>query len=331
VTESIPVPDATTAGTAGTADIVVSVVIPTYDRERLLADTVRSVFDSELGDTGRWQLIVVDDGSAVPAAEVLAGLDVPPQCSMLIARQDNAGVGAARNRGFREALGQIVLFLDDDMILPPGALRAHVEAHRLHPNAVVFGRSPYVDQPRDRFVDWVLALGNDPHRVAAVAFAPASIVASGHLSVERSGPVRDWSEFYADDMRTPVAEEYELSHRLGRHGVPVLLGRDIVAFHNRAIEVDAFLAQQYGHGRGCAEAARRHPECLDLAELRTVMAHHRRRSPKSAMWRLLATSAARSTLRGAARLASRGRLGPLAPATFRAAAGAWFAAGLASA
>ncbi|MBA3286419.1 MAG: glycosyltransferase [Acidimicrobiia bacterium] len=311
----------------------VSVVIPTFNRAELLADTVRSVFASDVGDVsdlGGVEVIVVDDGSAEPAEDALATLVPPFWCRLRVVRQDNAGVGAARNRGYREAVGPIVLFVDDDMLLLPGTLRTHVDAHGRHPNSVVFGRSPYVDQPRDRFVDWVLTLDNDPHRAAAAAIAPATIVASGHLSVERSGPVRQWSEFYADDMRTPVAEEYELSDRLARHGVPILVGRDIIAFHNRTIDVDTFLRQQHGHGRGCAEAARRHPECLELSELRRIITHHGRRSPKATAWRLLATAPMRSALRRAAHLGRRGLLGPLGPAVFRVAAGAWFAAGLRS-
>jgi glycosyltransferase involved in cell wall biosynthesis len=306
----------------------VSVVIPTFNRSTALAETVASVFSSDLGEGVRPELIIVDDGSDEPAANALVNVRRPAEWSLRVVRQDNQGVGAARNRGYREAAGDVIVFVDDDMLLFPETLHRHMDGHRRLPGSVIFGRSPYVGQDTNPFVEWVQSLNNDPSQSAEEEFVPATIIASGHLSVEGTGPASRWPAIYADDMRTPVAEEYELSHRLVAHRIPAYMARDIVAFHNRTIGVDAFMRQQLGHGRGCAEAARLHPECLELDELRTVIDHHAHKSARSALWTLLGTSPARSALRRAARAGQRGRLGPLAPLAFRLSAGAWFSAGV---
>ena len=83
----------------------VAVVIPTYNRVRLLERALRSVLDqARVAD----EIIVVDDGSTDGTAEAVADLPVR------LVRQANAGAAAARNRGVREASSPWVAFLDSD-------------------------------------------------------------------------------------------------------------------------------------------------------------------------------------------------------------------------
>ncbi len=242
-----------------------TVVIPTFNRSTALVDMIASLLSSDVGAGIQVELIVVDDGSAQPAATLLSDLQPPPWCSLRVVRQDNQGVAAARNCGYREAKANIVLFVDDDMLVLPTTLLGHLRAHETFPGSVIFGRSPYVAQPESNpFRAWVHSLDNDPHKSAQHEYVRATIVASGHLSVERTGALAGTSDFYNDEMRTPVAEEYELSHRLAKLGIPVYIARDVMAFHNRSLDVDSFMHQQLSHGRGCSEVWRRYPGTLEL-------------------------------------------------------------------
>lgn len=92
--------------------MLVSVVIPTYNRSLSVCDSI----ESALGQTyGNVEVIVVDDGSTDDTPAVLAGYGD----RIRHVRQDNAGPSAARNRGFRESRGEIIAFLDsDDTWLP---------------------------------------------------------------------------------------------------------------------------------------------------------------------------------------------------------------------
>ena len=54
-------------------------------------------------------------------------------------RQENAGPAAARNLGFATSHGDIVIFIDDDILVPSDLVRLHVEAHVLNPGSVIFG------------------------------------------------------------------------------------------------------------------------------------------------------------------------------------------------
>lgn len=87
--------------------MLVSVIIPTYNR----AKTLLGSLESALGQTYRnIEVIVVDDGSTDATLEALASLSG----RITIIRQTNAGPSAARNRGVAEAKGDIIAFLDSD-------------------------------------------------------------------------------------------------------------------------------------------------------------------------------------------------------------------------
>ena len=92
----------------------VSVVIPAYNPGPFLAEAVESAATQIPSPL---EVLVVDDGST----ESLIVLDHP---LVRVIRQDNAGASAARNRGIREARGDLVAFLDADDVWYPGKLAA---------------------------------------------------------------------------------------------------------------------------------------------------------------------------------------------------------------
>lgn len=89
---------------------LISVVIPNYNGAATLDETLISVRGQSYANL---EIILVDDGSrddSVTRAQHHA--DVDPRVRII--RQDNAGVAAARNTGWRAAVGDIVAFVDSD-------------------------------------------------------------------------------------------------------------------------------------------------------------------------------------------------------------------------
>jgi len=90
----------------------VSIIIPSYNCEKYIAQTLQGVIEQTFTD---WELIVVDDESTDRTVALCT--DVDPRITVIV--QKNAGVCAARNRGFQNSTGQFLSFLDhDDYWLP---------------------------------------------------------------------------------------------------------------------------------------------------------------------------------------------------------------------
>jgi hypothetical protein len=278
-----------------------TVVIPTYNRGDKLRATLDAVLASATEGLEPVEVIVVDDGSDPPAADALAGLEPQAPFSLNVVRQDNAGVGAARNRGFREAAGDLVLFVDDDVLLESDALAGHVDAHRRRPGTVVFGDYPYVPGPDTPFRRWAERTGLDKGAPTTEALAPSDIVASGHISVEPA-MFAESGRVYDDALATPVSEEWELKLRLDQRGIPVLRATYVRGHHDREVTLAAVCTNQYGHGLGSGEAARTRPETLGIPALRHIVETHApdalgmRPTVKAAAWRVLSQRRARRAL-----------------------------------
>src|SRR5215213_9446762 len=102
-----------------------SIIVPTYQRRDMVCEAVRAL--SRLTYDGTIEIIVVIDGSTDGTATALVLLDCP--FLLRVIEQENRGLAAARNRGATEAAGDILLFLDDDMICKPDLVQQHARMH----------------------------------------------------------------------------------------------------------------------------------------------------------------------------------------------------------
>jgi glycosyltransferase involved in cell wall biosynthesis len=111
--------------------IAVSVVIPTRNRRWLLSEAIATVIEQTFLD---WELIVVDDGSTDDTQNFLRTLHGPRIRS--IRRESQGGRSMACNEGLADAVGEFIMFLDDDDLLRPHTLANLVSALRSHPDAL---------------------------------------------------------------------------------------------------------------------------------------------------------------------------------------------------
>jgi len=92
----------------------ISVVIPAYNAEKYIADSITSVTNQTFLS---WELIIVDDGSTDNTAAVVEKFRDNNKITLV--KQPNKGVSAARNAGIKKAKGRFITFLDaDDYYLP---------------------------------------------------------------------------------------------------------------------------------------------------------------------------------------------------------------------
>ena len=105
---------------------LVSVIIPTYNRELLIKESIQSVFNQTYRPI---ECLIIDDGSTdktITAIENLIGQNTDDAFGIKLVKQDNSGAPSARNNGIKNASGEFIQFLDSDDILYPNKIKDQV-------------------------------------------------------------------------------------------------------------------------------------------------------------------------------------------------------------
>ena len=134
----------------------ISVVIPTFKKPEPLRETLASLRQLDY-PTDRCEIIVVDDGPDHETESIVdaAGSDPPP---IRYLAQTHGGAATARNHGAREASSEVVVFLDDDMLVPPDLIARHLDALAQQAPAIVCGYREFAPEPATRLRSTPLAV-----------------------------------------------------------------------------------------------------------------------------------------------------------------------------
>lgn len=121
--------------------LLVSIVMPTYNRASLVGQAIESVLGQ---DYPHWELLVVDDGSTDDTGRVLS--EYRGDCRIRCFHQSNSGQATARNVGVRNARGQFVAFLDSDNRWLPHKLSTQTAYLKANPAVdVLYGDGECID------------------------------------------------------------------------------------------------------------------------------------------------------------------------------------------
>ena len=137
---------------------VVSVIVPTYNRARMVVESVESVLAQSFSD---FEVIVVDDGSTDTTREVISAFT---DDRIHYIYQDNRGRSAARNRGIEASEGEYLAFLDSDDLFLPEKLEVQTATLDTRPEiGVVYSDGYFCDEEGRslmRFSDFHPELGD---------------------------------------------------------------------------------------------------------------------------------------------------------------------------
>lgn len=119
---------------------LVSIVIATYNGARFLGEAIDSALAQDYKPI---EIIVIDDGSTDDTPHLLSAYGD----KVTVHRQPNAGVSAARNKGFELARGEVIVLLDSDDVLLPSCVSSRVALLEREPNVgFVTGLTRYIDE-----------------------------------------------------------------------------------------------------------------------------------------------------------------------------------------
>jgi glycosyltransferase involved in cell wall biosynthesis len=133
-----------------------SVVIPSYNNGHLLSMGLPALVQQTV-PAGEFEVLVVDDGSTDDTQDRFISLSLPE--SFRYIRQSNQGAAVARNRGAADARGDILVFLDSDVVPDPTLLEEHLTSHRVHDHVLMVGKTRAL--PAEHFDLFYQVLGKD--------------------------------------------------------------------------------------------------------------------------------------------------------------------------
>ncbi len=202
-----------------------TVVIPTYERSH----RVRQLLACLVGQEAMAEVIVCDDGSGDDTRAV--AMSFADRLPLVYCHQEDLGfrAGQARNLGIRRAKGDVVIFVDDDVLVAPDFVREHVRAHEgLAEAGIVIGyRHRAFVAPLAQPTLEEIAQGEPDDRVAVLGMdgtpvrdhpRPWVYVYSCNFSVRRGVPDLSFGEgFHGWGM-----EDIELGYRLWKRGMPIV-------------------------------------------------------------------------------------------------------------
>ncbi|MCA1990877.1 MAG: glycosyltransferase [Coleofasciculus sp. S288] len=123
----------------------ISVVIPAYNAERTILETIKSVQQQTFSDL---EIIVINDGSTDRTLELLQSVQDE---RLKIFSYENGGLPVARNRGISHATGEFIAFIDADDLWTPDKLELQLAALQQHPEAGVAYSWTYFKYEEDEY------------------------------------------------------------------------------------------------------------------------------------------------------------------------------------
>ena len=234
-----------------------SIIIPTFQRRDVVCDAVRAIAQVEYA--GPLELLVVVDGSTDGSAEALAAIPCPFPIRIIV--QENAGLAATRNRGAAAAGGEILLFLDDDMICRRDIVAQHASSHANGADAVL-GHIPLDPASPPGLLAEGVGKWAEARAAALSAGAPLSLfdLLGGHLSVRREvfEAVGGFDQAFTAGG-TYGNEDFDFGVRLLER-FRVCFNPQAVAFQRYVVTPRHHLRQYFQAGSADVAFARKHPE-----------------------------------------------------------------------
>jgi glycosyltransferase involved in cell wall biosynthesis len=238
---------------------VISVVMPTRDRARVLERSLAALQREHPGE-----VVVVDDGSLDDTPDVVAR-----NAWVRSVRLAGEGRSAAKNAGVAAASGDIVLFMDDDVIATEGLVARHERHHAEHPEEqeALLGHVTWAPELEiTRHMRWLERGGplfaydeiDDPQNV------PFRMLYTANVSLKRS-----FLERFDTDL--PIYEDTELAYRLSKRGLRLRYDPHALGHHLREETPERTEARMEEVGRAAALLHAKWPELREPPpRLRTV-------------------------------------------------------------
>jgi glycosyltransferase involved in cell wall biosynthesis len=201
-----------------------SVVIPTYNRLPILRKCLRALEEQRISAPVQgYEVVVVDDGSSDDTVPWLRA-EAPSLPHVRLICQEHGGPAEGRNRGVREARGDVIVFIDSDLVVTPTFLASHAraltEAWRQRGDRLCFTYGAVVNTANFETPT------REPHKLTDLSWA---YFATGNVAIDRA--VLERAGLFDTSFHLYGWEDLELGERLRQLGVVLVRAPEAVGYH----------------------------------------------------------------------------------------------------
>jgi cellulose synthase/poly-beta-1,6-N-acetylglucosamine synthase-like glycosyltransferase len=229
----------------------VSVLIPCFNEEKVIAASVRRILASAWPNL---EVMVLDDGSSDDTAKVVAEA-FAGEPRVRLRRFENGGKARALNRGLAEAKGEIIVALDADTLFPPDTIPALVRwfadprVGAVAGNAIVGNRRNLIT--RWQALEYVTAQNLERRALAALG---AVTVVPGAVGAWRRAALEELGGYPSDTL----AEDQDLTLAVQRAGWTVEFDPEARAYTEAPETVAGLLKQRFRWSFGTLQCLWKH-------------------------------------------------------------------------
>lgn len=205
-----------------------SVIIPTYNRKKTLKNTIESLLNQTYPED-KYELVIADDGSNDGTKEMIS--NITSNVIINYYWQKNRGRAAARNLGIKNSKGDLLLFIDSDMLAEESLLSEHTKEYQNYKNIMVIGNIKLSKTiKRTPFVRTVLEKENKiENRSNEKGFIPNEFCLTGNLSIRK----KDLEKigFFDEKFKEYGWEDTVFGYKARDKGIRILCNPDAIAYH----------------------------------------------------------------------------------------------------
>lgn len=207
----------------------ISVIVATYHREDSLMDCLESVMAQDYA--GRLETIVVEQGRRRPHERLSSFFSLHRKRITRIEQQE-PNLPGARNAGAEAARGELLIFVDDDMVLPPGAV-ARLAGRFLAGSRCAVAGIPVSDMaPESSFADYARLYGERIRDIdAPLVEHPFYIPSPFCIRAELYRSLGGFDENLGRLSPPAYGEDNEFWQRAGRSGVRLFIDPGLRVTH----------------------------------------------------------------------------------------------------
>jgi glycosyltransferase involved in cell wall biosynthesis len=229
----------------------VSVVIPVYNAEKLILETLKALDCQTFKD---FEAIIVNDGSTDNSLRIIN--NYKPRFFMRVASQKNFGPARARNKGAKMANGEIIIFIDSDCVPYPDFIERMIAPFKN--KSVVGVQGDYETKNKEsviaRYVGYEIGYRHENMGQMKKIDHIATYAAAYRK--------KDFGRGFSEEFKKADMEDTEFSYRLAKAGKILVFEPSAVVKHPHPSTLSKFLGQQYRRGYWRSFGHRIHPEKL---------------------------------------------------------------------